>query len=132
MSAGGAVHTFARGGATVVFKVGAVLALVVLGAVTVVVSGQVEARRSVLTRVGRAVIDIQLGGWWRRWRCRVGSAGAEEGESLRGERLNSTADTVSATLNRAKPTASSQQARARKQYTRTALGEGGAEEERGG
>lgn len=54
--------TFARGGATVVFEVGAVFALVVLGAVAVVVGGQVEAGRPVLTRVGRAVIDIQLGG----------------------------------------------------------------------
>lgn len=54
-------RTFARGGATVVFEVRAVLALVVLRAGTVVVCGQVEAGRSVLTRVGRAVIDIQLG-----------------------------------------------------------------------
>lgn len=43
-----------------VFEVGAVFALVVLWAGTVVVCGQVEAGRSVLTRVGRAVIDIQL------------------------------------------------------------------------
>lgn len=44
--------TFAGGGATVVFEVGAVFALVVFGAVAVVVGGQVEAGRSVLTRVG--------------------------------------------------------------------------------
>lgn len=59
---GGAGRTFARGGATVVFEVGAVFAFVVFGAVAVVIGGQVEAVRSVLTRVGRAVIDIQLGG----------------------------------------------------------------------
>jgi len=53
-------RTFTRGGATVVFEVGAVLALVVLGAGAVVVCGQVEAGRSILTRVGRAIIDIQL------------------------------------------------------------------------
>lgn len=44
--------TFARGGATVVFEVGAVFALVVFWASAVVVCGQVEAVRSVLTRVG--------------------------------------------------------------------------------
>lgn len=43
-----------------IFEVGAVFALVVLWAGAVVVCGQVEAVRSVLTRVGRAVIDIQL------------------------------------------------------------------------
>lgn len=53
-------RTFACGGATVVFKVGAVFTLVVLRASTVVVRGQVEARRSVLTRVGGAIIDVQL------------------------------------------------------------------------
>lgn len=57
----GRKRTFTRGGATVIFEVRAVLALVVLRAGTVVVGGQVEAVRSVLTRVGRAVIDIQLG-----------------------------------------------------------------------
>lgn len=51
-SVGGAGRTFARGGATVVFEVGAVFALVVFGAVAVVVGGQVKAQRSVLTRVG--------------------------------------------------------------------------------
>lgn len=59
---GGAGRTFARGGATVVFEVGAVFALVVFRAVAVVVGGQVEAVRSILTWVGQAVIDIQLGG----------------------------------------------------------------------
>lgn len=54
-------RTFTCGGATVVFEVGAVLALVVLRAGAVVVGGQVEAGRAVLTRVGRAVINIQLG-----------------------------------------------------------------------
>ena len=53
-------HTFAGGGATVVFKVGAVFTLVVLWASAVVVRGQVEAQCSVLTRVGGAVIDVQL------------------------------------------------------------------------
>lgn len=53
-------RTFARGGATVVFEVGAVFTLVVFWASAVVVCGQVEAGRSVLTRVGGAVIDIQL------------------------------------------------------------------------
>lgn len=53
-------RTFTRGGATVVFEVRAVLALVVLRAGAVVVCGQVEAGGSVLTWVGRAVIDIQL------------------------------------------------------------------------
>lgn len=43
-----------------VFEVGAVFTLVVLRAGAVVVRGPVEAGRSVLTRVGRAVIDIQL------------------------------------------------------------------------
>lgn len=55
-----AVNHFTRGGATVVFEVRAVFALVVLGAGAVVVCGQVEAGRSVLTRVRGAVIDIQL------------------------------------------------------------------------
>lgn len=54
-------RTFTCGGATVVFEVGAVFALVVLWASAVVVGCQVEARRSILTRVGRAVINIQLG-----------------------------------------------------------------------
>lgn len=54
-------RTFTRGGATVVFEVRAVFAFVVLGASAVVVCGQVEAGRSVLTRVRGAVIDIQLG-----------------------------------------------------------------------
>lgn len=58
----GAGLTFAGGGATVIFEMRAVLALVVFGAVAVVVGGQVEAGCSVLTRVGRTVIDIQLGG----------------------------------------------------------------------
>lgn len=52
--------TFACGGATVIFKVGAVFPLVVLRASAVVVRGQVEARCSVLTRVGGAIIDVQL------------------------------------------------------------------------
>lgn len=56
----GAGRTFARGGATVVFEVGAVFTLVVFWASAVVVRGQVEAGRSILTRVGGAVIDIQL------------------------------------------------------------------------
>lgn len=43
-----------------VFEVRAVLALVVLGAGAEIIGGQVEAGRSVLTGVGRAVIDIQL------------------------------------------------------------------------
>lgn len=72
---GGAGRTFACGGATVVFEVGAVFALVVFGAVTVVVGGQVEAVRAVLTRVGRAVIDIQLGGRSGGGGCRVGRRG---------------------------------------------------------
>lgn len=55
-----AVNHFTRGGATVVFEVRAVFALVVLRASAVVVCGQVETGRSILTRVGRAVIDIQL------------------------------------------------------------------------
>lgn len=54
-------HTFTCGGATVVFEVRAVLALIVFGAVAVVVCGQVEAGGSVLTRIWGAVIDIQLG-----------------------------------------------------------------------
>jgi len=57
----GGRRTFARGNATVVFEVGAVFAFVVLRASAEVVCGQVEAGRSILTRVGRAVIDIQLG-----------------------------------------------------------------------
>lgn len=54
-------RTFTCGGATVVFKVRAVFALVVFWASAVVVGGQVEAGCTILTRVGRAVIDIQLG-----------------------------------------------------------------------
>lgn len=54
-------RTFTRGGATVVFEVRAIFALVVLWARAEVVCGQVEAGRSILTRVGQAVIDIQLG-----------------------------------------------------------------------
>lgn len=54
-------RTFTCGGATVVFKVRAVFALVVLWASAVVVSGPVEAGGAILTRVGGAVIDIQLG-----------------------------------------------------------------------
>lgn len=80
--------TFTRGGPAVIFEVRAVLALVVLGAGAVVVRGQVEARCSVLTRVGRAVIDIQLG------------------ERVGRTVVNPIADIVSATLNRAKPAAS--------------------------
>lgn len=52
MVVAGRRRTFTRGGATVVFEVGAVLALVVLRARAVVVCGQIEAGRSVLTRVG--------------------------------------------------------------------------------
>lgn len=62
----GGRRTFTRGGSAVVFEVGAVLALVVLWAGTEVVCGQVEAGRPVLTRVGGAVIDIQL--WEERYR----------------------------------------------------------------
>lgn len=58
-------RTFARGGATVVLKVRTVFALVVLWAGAVVVCGQVEADCSVLTRVGQAVINIQL--WKKRF-----------------------------------------------------------------
>ena len=54
--------TFAGGGAAVVLEVGAVLALVVLRTGAVVVVGQVEAGRAVLTRVGQAVVYVQLGG----------------------------------------------------------------------
>ena len=50
------------GGAAVVPQVGAVLALVVLGAVAVVARGQVKAAGSVLTRVWGAVINVQLRG----------------------------------------------------------------------
>lgn len=60
MVVAGAGRTFARGGATVVFEVGAVFTLVVFWASAEVVCGQVEAGRSVLTRVRGAVIDIQL------------------------------------------------------------------------
>lgn len=122
---GGHGRTFARGGATVVCEVGAVFPLVVLGAVAVVVGGQVEAGRAILTRVEQAVIDIQLG--------EVGRQGGEkEGRVIeRRSAANSIADTVSATLNRAKPTASSQQARARKQHTHSTQGgrEGGGGQE---
>lgn len=97
-------RTFTRGGATVVFEVRAVFALVVLRASAVVVCGQVEAGRPVLTRVGRTVIDIQLG---------------QKGIEQRA--VNLIADIVSATLNRAKPTASSLQA-VPGNNTRTALG----------
>lgn len=99
-----------------VCEVGAVFPLVVLGAVAVVVGGQVEAGRAVLTGVGRAVIDIQLG--------EVERQGGEKGGGVieRRSAANSIADTVSATLNRAKPTASSQQARARKQHTHSTQG----------
>lgn len=58
-------RTFARGGATVVLKVRTVFALVVLWAGAVVVCGQVEADCSILTRVGQAVINIQL--WKKRF-----------------------------------------------------------------
>lgn len=58
---GGGRRTFTCGCATVVFEVRAVFALVVFGASAVVVCGQVEAGCAVLTRVGRAIIDIQLG-----------------------------------------------------------------------
>lgn len=86
-------RTFTCGGATVVFEVRAVFTLVVLRAGAVVVCGQVEAACPVLTRVGRAVIDIQL---------------RQKGIEKRA--MNLIADIVSATLNRAKPTASSLQA----------------------
>ena len=44
-----------------VLQVGAVLALVVLGAVTEVVIGQVEALGTVLARTGLTVVNVQLG-----------------------------------------------------------------------
>lgn len=83
MVVAGAGRTFARGGSTVVFEVGAVFALVVFWAIAVVVCGQVEAGRSVLTRVGGAVIDIQL-------RAKRGERGKKEKEKrkvLKRERL---------------------------------------------
>lgn len=101
---GGSRRTFTRGGATVVFEVRAVFALVVLRASTVVVCGQVEAGRSILTWVRRAVIDIQL---------------RQKGIELRA--VNLIADILSATLNRAQPTASSLKA-VPGNNTRTALG----------
>lgn len=52
--------TFARRRSTVVLQVGAVLAFVVFGTFAQVVRGQVETLRAVLTRVGLAVIDVQL------------------------------------------------------------------------
>lgn len=89
----GRARTFTRGGATVVFEVRAIFPLVVLWASAVVVGGPVEAGRSVLTWVGGAVIDIQL---------------SQKG--MKKTVVNLIADTASATLNRAKPIASSLQA----------------------
>lgn len=57
---GAAIDHFAGRCPTVVLQVGAVLALVVLGALAEVVAGAVVALRSVLARVGLTVIDVQL------------------------------------------------------------------------
>lgn len=55
-----AVNHFAGSGATVVFKVGAVLALVVLGTLAEIVTGTVVAVGAVLAGIGLAIIYVQL------------------------------------------------------------------------
>lgn len=55
-----AVNHFTGGGAAVVFKVGAVLAFIVLGTLAEIVAGAVVALGTVLAGVGLAIIDVQL------------------------------------------------------------------------
>lgn len=54
--------TFAGSGATVVFKVGAVLALVVLWTLAEIVAGTVVALGAILAGIGLAIIYVQLWG----------------------------------------------------------------------
>lgn len=103
---GGGGHTFACGGATVVFEVRAVFPLVVVRASAVVVRGQVEAGRSVLTGVGGAIIDVQL-------RERTGRRGGEV-----------MLDFLSAAVNRARPRSILPAGCARKQHTHAVKGGG--------
>lgn len=55
-----AVDHFAGGGAAVVFKVGAVLAFIVLRTLAEIVAGAVVALGAVLAGVGLTIIDVQL------------------------------------------------------------------------
>lgn len=55
-----AVNHFAGGGAAVVFKVGAVLAFIVLRTLAEIVAGTVVALGAVLAGIGLTIIDIQL------------------------------------------------------------------------
>lgn len=52
--------TFAGGGAAVVFKVGAVLAFIVLRTLAEIVAGAVVALGAVLAGIGLTIIDVQL------------------------------------------------------------------------
>ena len=56
----GADGTFAGGGAAVVFKVGAVLAFIVLRTLAEIVAGSVVALGTVLAGIGLTIIDVQL------------------------------------------------------------------------
>lgn len=60
--------TFTGGRAAVVFKVGAVLAFVVLGTLAEIVAGTVVALGTVLAGVGLAIIYVQLQGAGQRER----------------------------------------------------------------
>lgn len=89
-----------------VFEVRAVFPLVVVRASAVVVRGQVEAGRSVLTGVGGAIIDVQL-------RERTGRRGGEV-----------MLDFLSAAVNRARPRSILPAGCARKQHTHAVKGGG--------
>ena len=56
----GASATFAGGGAAVVFKVGAVLAFIVLRTLAEIVTGTVVALGAVLAGIGLTIVDVQL------------------------------------------------------------------------
>ena len=80
---GGEGGTFTGGGAAVVFKVGAVLAFIVLGTLAEIVAGAVVALGTVLAGIGLAIIDVQLrgpgageGGHKVKQRCDYDSSGA--------------------------------------------------------
>lgn len=59
-SHGAAVNHFAGGGAAVVFKVGAVLAFIVLRTLAEIVTGTVVALGAVLAGIGLTIVDVQL------------------------------------------------------------------------
>lgn len=97
-----------------VLEVRAVFALVVVRASAVVVRGQVEAGRSVLTGVGGAIIDVQLGR----------TTGRRGGEMM--------LDFLSAAVNRAKPRSILPAGWARKQPARGEREGGKAESSQSG